>query len=63
MKIDSHHHFWQYNPIDYDWIDDTMQLLRRDFLPEQLHEVIDTAGVEGVISVQARQSLVDCCAT
>jgi L-fuconolactonase len=36
-----------------------MQLLRRDFLPEQLHEVIDTAGVEGVISVQARQSLVE----
>ena len=57
MVIDSHHHFWQYNPIDYDWIDDSMKLIRRDFLPEELSSTIQEAGIEGVVSVQARQSV------
>ncbi len=57
MKIDSHHHFWSYDPLEYDWIDDTMQPLRRDFLPEHLRTEIASAGVDGVVSVQARQNL------
>ena len=57
MVIDSHHHFWQYNPIDYDWIDDSMKLIRRDFLPEELSSTIEGAGIDGVVSVQARQSV------
>ena len=57
MVIDSHHHFWQYNPISYDWIDDTMKLIRRDFLPEDLSSTIQEAGIDGVVSVQARQSV------
>ena len=24
MKIDAHHHFWGYNPREYDWIDDSI---------------------------------------
>lgn len=56
MRIDSHHHFWKYNPIQYCWIDDAMKVLRRDFLPEHLREEIAAAGIDGVISVQARQS-------
>ncbi len=59
MKIDSHHHFWSYDPLEYDWIDDTMQPLRRDFLPEDLRTEIASAGVDGVVSVQARQSLIE----
>jgi len=34
-----------------------MSAIRRDFLAEDLHEAITAAGVDGVISVQARQSL------
>jgi L-fuconolactonase len=56
-KIDSHHHFWRYNPIEYDWIDDAMAIIRRDFLPADLKTVIDSAGVESVVSVQARQTI------
>lgn len=57
MIIDSHHHFWKYNPVEYDWIDDSMKVIRTDFLPEKLERTIREAGVDGVISVQARQSL------
>jgi len=57
MIIDSHHHFWKYDPIEYDWIDDSMKVIRKDFLPENLKTTIQEAGVDGVISVQARQSV------
>jgi L-fuconolactonase len=59
LKIDSHHHFWRYNPEEYGWIDNAMSVLRRDFLPEHLQSEISSAGIDGVISVQARQSVED----
>ncbi|NEW83034.1 MAG: amidohydrolase family protein [Mariniphaga sp.] len=57
MIIDSHNHFWNYDPIEYDWINDSMNVIRQDFLPENLKITIQEAGVDGVISVQARQSV------
>ncbi len=57
MQIDSHHHFWRYTTADYGWISDAMSVIRRDFLPEDLQKEIAAAGVDGVISVHARQSL------
>jgi len=57
MIIDSHNHFWNYDPIEYDWIDDSMNVIREDFLPENLKITIQEAVVDGVISVQARQSV------
>lgn len=59
MKIDSHHHFWRYDPVEYGWIDEAMRIIRRDFLPEDLRAEIARAGIEGVVSVQARQSLAE----
>jgi L-fuconolactonase len=55
--LDSHHHFWRYDPAEYGWIDDSMAALRRNFLPADLKPEIDAVGIEGVVSVQARQSL------
>ncbi|MGH9614419.1 MAG: amidohydrolase family protein, partial [Bryobacteraceae bacterium] len=46
-----------YSLEEYGWIDDSMKALRRDFLPDDLSKEIGTAGVDGVISVQARQTL------
>lgn len=57
MIIDAHHHFWKYDPIEYDWIDDSMKYIRKDFLPDRLNATIETASVDGVISVQARQTM------
>src|SRR5581483_6033454 len=56
-KIDTHHHFWRYNPAEYGWIDDRLSAIRRDFLPHDLQQEIAEAGVTGVISVQVRQTL------
>jgi L-fuconolactonase len=57
MVIDSHQHFWKYQAAEYGWLDESMATIRRDFLPENLSESIKAAGIDGVISVQARQSL------
>ena len=57
MIIDTHHHFWNYDPVEYDWIDDEMAIIRRSFLPEDLENTISESGVDGVVSVQARQIL------
>ena len=55
MRIDSHHHFWKYSAEEYGWIDDSMKRIRRDFLPPDLEKEIQAAGIDGVVSVQARQ--------
>src|SRR5438105_4135109 len=57
MVIDSHHHFWKYSPKEYSWIGEGQGVLRRDFLAGDLKKEIEAAGVDGVVSVQARQSL------
>jgi L-fuconolactonase len=57
MRIDSHQHFWRYNPQEYEWIDETMRPLRRDFLPADLRPELQRAGFDGSIAVQARQTL------
>jgi L-fuconolactonase len=57
QTIDAHHHLWRYTPAEYDWIDESMQVLRRDFLPEDLKAAMRSAGVDGTVAVQARQTL------
>lgn len=57
MKIDAHQHFWQYNAKDYAWISDDLSVLKRDFMPEDLQLLLNSNGLDGCISVQARQSL------
>jgi len=56
MKIDAHQHFWKYDPVEYDWIDDSMSLLKKDFLPEHLTTELSNCGFDGCIAVQARQT-------
>lgn len=56
-KLDSHHHFWKYDPIEYRWITDDKSAIRRDFGPADLAREMATAGVHGAISLQARHSL------
>jgi L-fuconolactonase len=57
MQIDSHHHFWNYDPVEYGWIGPDMPVLKRDFLPATLAGEIGQAGIDGVVSVQARQTI------
>jgi len=57
MWIDAHQHFWRYNADEFDWIDDSMSSLRRDFGPADLKLEMDGAGFHGSVAVQARQTL------
>lgn len=54
--IDSHQHFWKYDPVRYAWIDDSMAAIRKDFLPEDLKPLLAKNGIDGCIAVQADQS-------
>lgn len=54
--IDSHQHFWQFDPQRDSWIDDTMQILQRDFMPEDLLPQFEENNVVGSIAVQADTS-------
>ena len=56
MIIDSHQHFWNYDPIKDAWIDDSMEVIRRDFLPKDLKPLLDENAIDGCIAVQADQS-------
>jgi L-fuconolactonase len=56
MRIDAHQHFWRYDPAEYGWIDESMTRLRRDFLPEDLEPLMDAAGFDACVAVQARQT-------
>ena len=56
MRIDSHQHFWEYDPVRDAWIDDSMQVIRRDFLPQDLKPILNDNHIDGCIAVQADQS-------
>ena len=56
MRIDTHQHFWQYNPERYAWIDDSMGLIKQDFLPEDLIKILKSNNMDGTISVEAHSS-------
>lgn len=57
--IDAHHHFWRYVPEEYPWIGESLAMIARDFGPAELLAVTPSAGVDRVVSVQARQSVTE----
>ncbi len=56
MRIDSHQHFWKYDPLLYPWITEGMKRIKKDFMPEDLKPVLERNGFEGSIAVQAVQA-------
>lgn len=57
MVIDSHQHFWNYDPIQHSWIDESMAVIRKSFTPSDLKKVYEENGIDGCIAVQADQTL------
>jgi len=54
--IDAHQHFWKFDPGRDAWITDEMQVLRRDYLPEDLEPVYKQKKITGSVLVQADPS-------
>ncbi|MBU3821019.1 amidohydrolase family protein [Flavobacteriaceae bacterium XHP0103] len=59
MIIDSHQHFWHYEPAKHAWIDDAMAVIRKDFEPTDLAKVYKEHGVDGCVAVQADQTIAE----
>ena len=56
MTLDSHQHYWKYHPTHHAWIDESMSVLKRDFLPSHLHKELIAGKIDGSIAVQAAQT-------
>ena len=53
---DAHQHFWKFDLARDSWIDDSMQVIRRDFLPNDLEPLLSQNGFDGCVVVQSDQS-------
>jgi len=54
LRIDAHQHFWRYDTAAYPWMGAGMDVLRRDWLPQDLRPLLDAQGIDACIAVQAR---------
>lgn len=59
MRIDSHQHFWSLQRGDYHWLTPALDTLYRDFLPPDLQPMLQAAGVQRTILVQAAASVAE----
>lgn len=56
MRIDAHQHFWLYDERKDSWITDEMAKIRRNFLPNDIGQILKDNNFDGVVAVQADQS-------
>lgn len=55
--IDAHHHLWRYIPPGPPWMSDSMDVLRRDFLVDDLRAAVTGLGINGTIVVETERSI------
>ena len=58
-RIDSHQHFWKFDPVRDSWINDEMKVIQKDFLPADLQPILEQNGFDGCITVQSDQDYVE----
>jgi len=54
--IDSHVHFWNFDPVRDSWISEEMNAIRKDFSPKNLMRTYNELQISGCVAVQANQS-------
>ena len=59
MVIDSHQHFWKFDPGVDTWITAEMKVLQRNFEPPDLKQVLLANNIDGCVAVQSRQTITD----
>jgi L-fuconolactonase len=55
-RIDSHQHFWNYDPSRQTWMTEEMEVLKKDFSPGELSILLKECQLQGSIAVQASQT-------
>jgi len=53
MRIDAHQHFWDVTKLSYPWMPPGDNILRRNYLPEDLAPILQQNGFDGTVAVQA----------
>ncbi len=56
MRIDSHQHFWIYDPQRHDWITNNMDVIRQNFLPDDILPILKLNNIAGCVAVQTDQT-------
>lgn len=59
LRIDSHQHFWNYDPKKHVWMNDAMKILKTDYLPHDLELLLKHSNLDGCIAVQANQAEIE----
>lgn len=54
--IDAHQHFWQFDKERHAWINEDMQVIQRDFMPEDLQPILRQNNIDGCVLVQVDQT-------
>ena len=58
-RIDAHQHFWLFDKERHAWIDDSMQAIQKDYMPQDLKPVLQQHNIEGCVLVQVDQTLAE----
>jgi len=53
QRIDAHQHFWKFDPVRDNWINDDMSVIARDFLPDDLLPLLEHNNIAGTVVVQS----------
>jgi L-fuconolactonase len=56
LRIDSHNHFWKFDPVRDSWITAGMSAIQRDFLPDDFWPLLSQYNFDGCVVVQSDQS-------
>lgn len=59
IRIDAHVHLWRLARGEYTWITEAMVPLQRDFEPADAKPLLDAAGIEGAVLVQAAPTVAE----
>lgn len=56
MRIDGHQHFWRVSRGDYHWMSESVAVLCRDYMPEDLQPILTKHHTDRTVLVQAAQT-------
>jgi L-fuconolactonase len=59
MRIDAHQHFWAVARGDYGWLTPDLDVIYRDFTTDDLAPMLNDAGIEGTVLVQAAPTVAE----
>jgi L-fuconolactonase len=57
MRIDSHQHFWDLQRLNYAWMPPGENILKRNYLPEDLASILEDNRFDGSVVVQANTAI------